>query len=338
MPGGNPVRDGGEFLQIAAAVILDPTRRRVLLARRPAHRAHGGLWEFPGGKQEPGESIEQALARELHEELAIDVGHARPFLRIPHDYPQFSVELHVRIVDEWRGEPRAMEGQALEWVALEELAQREFPAANLDIVAALQLPEILAIKPDLAHYDAGFHAMARMALERGVRAIQFRSRRAGGAARMAALRQLAQMCRAAGARLLVNGSVEEMRSHGAHGLHLSAAALLQLRERPLPRPAIVGASCHDERELAHAERIGVDYALLGPVLPTTSHPEVTPLGWQGFRELLRQGRRIPVYALGGLGIQDLPRARDAGACGVAMISALWPPPLPACGTAPAPGQ
>lgn len=327
MPGVNPGRGNDDRLQIAAAVILDATGQQVLLARRPGHLAHGGLWEFPGGKQEPTESIRQALTRELREELDLEVCRAQPFLRIPHDYPQVSVDLHVWIVDQWRGQPRGMEGQVLDWVPLADLPQRAFPAANLDIVAALQLPDIIAITPDLECHDGEFLAATRTLLERGIGMVQFRSRRIAGAARARVLADLARLCHGAGARLLVNGSVEEVHACGAQGLHLSAGALMDLSRRPLPRPLLVGASCHDEGELAHAERIGVDYALLGPVLPTTTHPGATTLGWEGFRDLIRGGRRVPVYALGGLAPADVPAARAAGARGAAMISALWPQPL-----------
>lgn len=319
----DPTPGAATRVPIAVAVIPDAAGERVLLARRPDHVRHGGLWEFPGGKQEPGEDIPAALARELREELDLEVASARPLLRIPHDYPSLSVELHVWIVDRWNGKPRGMEGQALEWVPVNALAQRAFPEANLGIVTALQLPEVMAVTPDLPHYEAEFETAARRLLASGTGIVQFRSRRADTRARTVALARLAPLCHAAGARLLVNGTVAEMHACGARGLHLPADRLMALERRPLPPPFLVGASCHDERELAHAEALGVDLALLGPVQPTTSHPGAPVLGWERFRDLLRGGRRMPVYGIGGLVPADLDRARRAGARGIAMIGSLW---------------
>lgn len=322
-PGGDSVHDGSNRLHIAVAVIPDAGGTRVLLARRPDHLQHGGLWEFPGGKQEPGEDILAALARELREELDLEVLHARPLLRIPHDYTVARVDLHVWVVDAWHGEPRAMEGQALEWVPVVELGRRAFPEANVGIIRALQLPDVMAITPDLPVYDDAFHAAARGLFATGTALLQFRSRRADAAARADALARLAPLCRDAGAKLVVNGSVAEMRACAAAGIHLAADRLMALERRPLPSPFLVGASCHDERELAHAEHIGADFALLGPVQPTLTHAGAPVLGWDRFRELVQGGRRLPVYALGGLVPADLARAQRAGARGIALIGALW---------------
>jgi 8-oxo-dGTP diphosphatase len=98
---------------------------------------------------------------------------------------------------------------------------------------------------------------------------------------------------------------------------------MRLRTRPLPADRWVAASCHDAQELAHAASIGVDFAVLGPVLPTASHPHAAALGWEGFAELIATVP-LPVYALGGVGPGDLVAARRAGAQGVAGISAFWP--------------
>ena len=91
----------------------------------------------------------------------------------------------------------------------------------------------------------------------------------------------------------------------------------------LPADRWVGASCHDEHELAHAATIGVDFVTLGSVQPTASHPGAATLGWPGFAELCAKVS-LPVYALGGLAISDQPRSIAAGAQGIAGISAFWP--------------
>lgn len=121
---------------MAVGVILDATRR-VLVSRRAQDAHQGGLWEFPGGKVEPGESLAAALCRELHEELGIDIGRTSALLEVRHDYGDKRVFLDVHVVWDFVGEARPREGQPLAWVLPGELADYEFPAANLPIVAAV---------------------------------------------------------------------------------------------------------------------------------------------------------------------------------------------------------
>jgi 8-oxo-dGTP diphosphatase len=125
-----------EPVHVAVGVILDGSRR-VLLTRRAADSHQGGLWEFPGGKVEPGESLPVALARELHEELGIRVRRSSPLLEVRHDYGDKQVLLDVHVVWEFEGHALGREGQPLVWVASAELAQYSFPAANAAIVEAV---------------------------------------------------------------------------------------------------------------------------------------------------------------------------------------------------------
>ena len=325
----SPENEAAGRLQIAVGVILDARSGQVLIARRTGQARHGGMWEFPGGKQEPGETVEDALRRELLEELDLRVLAARPLMRVPHDYTDLRVELHVWVVDEWSGEPRGVQGQQFEWVPVLALHERKFPEANLRIIRALQLPEFHLITPDLSAFGTEFFAVTRSLLAAGVKLLQFRSHRLAVRERPQVLRQLSALCRESGARLVINGDPAEARTYGAHGVHLSATQLMRLRERPLPQSFLMGASCHCAEELQQAERIDADYAVLGPVARTHTHVGMTPLGWPGFQELVHSMRRVPVYALGGLGPQDLAAARRAGAWGVAMISAIWSAPDPA---------
>jgi len=323
-----PENDDTDRLQIAVGVIVDAPRRQVLIARRPEPARHGGLWEFPGGKQEPGETVEDALRRELLEELGLCVLSAQPLMRIAHDYADLRVQLHVWVVDKWSDEPRGMQGQQLEWVPVSTLHERRFPAANLRIITALQLPPIYLITPDLDAYGAEFFAATRSLLAAGARLLQFRSHRLTARERPEVLRRLLALCRESGARLLINGAPAEVMAYGAHGVHLSAAQLMGLQQRPLPGSFLVGVSCHNAEELGQAERIDADLAVLGPVARTPTHAGQVPLGWPEFRQLART-TQVPLYALGGLGPGDLAAARRAGAWGVAMISAMWSAPDPA---------
>ena len=108
----------------------------------------------------------------------------------------------------------------------------------------------------------------------------------------------------------------------ADGLHLASRNLVELRRRP-DEWSLVGASCHGAADLAWAAALGLDYALLSPVLPTASHPGAPPLGWERFAALAEEAT-LPVYALGGLGPGEVEQAIDHGAQGVAAIRGLWP--------------
>ncbi|MGD9982843.1 MAG: 8-oxo-dGTP diphosphatase MutT [Porticoccaceae bacterium] len=124
-------------VRVVAGVIHARSGNRVLIARRPTGKHQGGLWEFPGGKIEPGETPAAALARELAEELAIAVDRSEPFLVIEHRYPDRLVVLDVWRVLAFTGVAVGNEGQEIAWVPVGDLAQRPFPAANQPIIAAL---------------------------------------------------------------------------------------------------------------------------------------------------------------------------------------------------------
>lgn len=123
-------------VHVAVGVVVD-ARGCILVAKRPLDAHQGGLWEFPGGKVELNETVQQALARELLEELGVEVLSAAPLLIIEHDYGDKSVLLDVWWVDVFGGVPVGREGQPWQWVEVSALRDLEFPAANKAIVAAV---------------------------------------------------------------------------------------------------------------------------------------------------------------------------------------------------------
>lgn len=111
---------------------------RVLIAQRPPGKHMAGRWEFPGGKVDAGESESEALARELREELGIEVTSSRPFMRLAHSYNDRNVELSMWIVDSYRGEPQSLDGQSLRWVDPARLDAEDILEADKPFVEALQ--------------------------------------------------------------------------------------------------------------------------------------------------------------------------------------------------------
>ncbi len=130
------------MIHVVAAALIDGAGR-TLIAQRPPGKHLAGGWEFPGGKLEPGEQRRAGLARELREELGIEIGMARPLLRVKHTYAYGEVLIDMWVVREYRGEPRGLDGQALRWCSPAELAEAQLLPADEPIVAALRLPERL---------------------------------------------------------------------------------------------------------------------------------------------------------------------------------------------------
>ncbi|WP_313554632.1 Nudix family hydrolase [Stutzerimonas nitrititolerans] len=310
-------------IHVAAAVIRSADGH-ILIARRPLDKHQGGLWEFPGGKVEAGESVQAALARELLEELGIEVTRAQPLIQVRHDYPDKQVLLDVWQVLAFRGEAHGAEGQPLAWVTASELDGFEFPAANRPIISAAQLPDRYLITPEGLDTPQLLCGIER-ALARGVRLVQLRA----PAMPLTAYRTLAAdaLALVAGqAQLMLKGPAELLGEFPDAGWHLTARQLREYagKARPLPPERWLAASCHDAGELALADGLGVDFVTLSPVQATSSHPEASPLGWSQASELLL-GFNQPAYLLGGLGEDDLSPALRAGGQGVAAVRAFWPP-------------
>ncbi len=305
-------------VEVAAAVIERPDGA-FLMASRPVGKVYAGWWEFPGGKVEPGETPRHALDRELREELGIAVRRAHPWLTRDYDYAHARVRLHFFRVTDWAGEPHPHEGQAIAWVHAEQPAVEPILPANGPILRGLALPLTYGISAATELGVDSFLRRLEAALERGLKLLQLREKGMPAEALATLAQAVAARCRACGARLLINDDLALAGRLDA-GVHLPAARLMRLDQRPdLPW---VGASCHDAAELERAQALGVDFVVLGPVLPTASHPGATPLGWDRFRDLAAS-RPMPVYALGGLDAADLDTARQAGAHGIAMKRGLW---------------
>lgn len=309
MPNTAPDRDR---LLVVAGIIREQSGNRILLSQRPAHKHQGGRWEFPGGKVERGESAAQALARELHEELGIDVHASRPFMTIDHDYPDLSVRLLFREVEDWRGLPHGREQQPLDWFAPAALGALRFPQANQPVVSALSLPDQLLITPPALPDDWREHL--QRALDGGVSLVYARL----WPQQAEVLTSLVAQCHEADARVLVADDAALATAVQADGLHLTGRAA----SLPQDWPGLRSMACHDAAQLARARDWQAHLVTLSPVQPTASHSGAQPLGWRNFAALAT-GQPFAVYALGGVGPDDLLRARECGARGVAGISRFW---------------
>jgi 8-oxo-dGTP diphosphatase len=312
------------MIAVVAGVLRDEAGR-ILLAERLPGKHLAGTWEFPGGKSEPDEAPHQALVRELQEELGVSIKDSRPLLSLTHAYPEKTVRLLIREVSGWTGSPHGREGQALRWVEPERMGELPMPAADRPMIKALGLDPRYAISPD----PAGFPSLGayvdrwHQCLQAGFRFLQLRAHSLDADMLASVAMECGGLARQFGAVWLLNGPPALARQAGADGVHLTAAALMALGQRPVPDSMILAASCHDAQELGQAGRIGADLVSLSPVRPTPSHTGVEPLGWAGFADLCTLSP-LPVLALGGLRPSDLEQARAHGAFGVAGISGFGP--------------
>jgi 8-oxo-dGTP diphosphatase len=299
-------------IEVVAAV-LERADGSFLLAQRPPGKVYAGWWEFPGGKVESGEPLARALEREILEELGLRVVKAYPWITRVHVYEHGTVMIHFFRVVEWQGEPHPHEGQAFVWQRIDRISVEPMLPANGPVLASLALPLEYAITAASA---LGLLAQLERVEARargGLRLIQVRDR--DNWERGQLLYAVKSIAGQYGAKVLVNGGP------AADGIHYSAEELMRLRSRPADA-GLAAASCHTVQELGHAMAIGLDFAVLGPVKETPTHPGASLLGWDGFRRIV-EGASIPVYAIGGLGPLDMDEARAAGAHGLAMIRGAW---------------
>jgi len=311
-------------IHVAVAVIVRDGR--VLIARRPDHVHQGGLLEFPGGKVEPGESVQAALVREIAEETGLHVpaDSLQPVIGIRHDYGDKRVFLDVWETRAAEGEARGCEGQPVEWLAPEQLQDEDFPAANRPIIRALRLPCQLAITGDASDPDQALERLLAGLEAARPPLVVLRAPAMSLEAYVELAAKALPVCEKAGVALIVHGGPEVFHARpGARGLHLPWREAAGLSARPVPKHVWLGVSCHNRQEIDHATTIGADYVTLGPVQPTESHPGAPTLGWPVFTDLVSESA-LPVFALGGLSASDLKEARERGGQGIAGIRFWWP--------------
>lgn len=318
------------IIHVAAGVIED-SNGLVLVSLRAKDSHQGGLWEFPGGKLELGESSYDGLVRELREELAIAVHSARPLISIKHDYGDKQVLLDVWRITNYSGQVIGNEGQQIKWHAKQALDELAMPEADVAIVRSINLPSFYAITPaftaiqevESSTVEIEHEKAVAKLIKKNIKLIQLRDH---GLSHSRYLR-LAQSLRAKlsdkDIQFMVNCDLNSAIEIGADGIHLSVQRVQDYIQKnvEIPRHLLTAVSCHNREELLAAQQFGADFAVLGPVKRTSSHLQRMPLGWQAFSAIVKDSN-IPVYALGGLTEDDLSAAYNSGAQGIAAISAF----------------
>ena len=307
------------MIEVAAAVLIRPDGQ-FLLTSRPEGKPYAGYWEFPGGKIEKDESVLHALERELQEELGIQIKQTSPWVTQVYAYQHATVRLHFHRVYEWQGEPTGRENQQLSWQFPDNVSVTPLLPANQPIIRSLSLPSVYAITQATELGESTMLQKIELAAQQGLKLLQIREKTMDREQLTRFVAEVMKRTLPYGVMTLVNGDLQLVNESGVHGLHLTSNQLMQITTRP--DVAWCSASCHNIEELYQAEQLGLDFVVLGPVLPTISHPGTIELGWRKFSSMIR-GYSLPVYALGGLIKMDLPVAVELGAQGIAMMRDSW---------------
>tara|TARA_R110000850_G_scaffold22994_5_gene67611 strand:- start:527 stop:1549 length:1023 start_codon:yes stop_codon:yes gene_type:complete len=303
--------------------------KQILIAKRLEHVHQGGLWEFPGGKVESGESIIDALDRELFEELDIRikpeassnmcVEALKPLIQIKHNYPDKSVFLDVWRIQSFSGDPKGKEGQEVRWVNIEELQDYAFPEANKPILRACLLPSRYFITPIYASILEAEYGL-KHALATKAELIYFRQPQLNTDDYSSWLGQLIAKVPELESKL-VHQFVKTFGVYSGAGVHLSFSRSKEYNERPIGIDKWFAVSCHDESEISAAIKLGADFITLSPVLKTKTHPDQSEMGWVEFKRIVLAAT-TPVYGLGGLSEEDERELSESGAQGLAGIG-FW---------------
>ncbi len=291
----------------------------VLLADRPEGKPYAGYWEFPGGKIEPGESVGAALARELHEELGVDIQASEPWTVIEHDYPHAYVRLYFRRVFAWDGVPEPKEGQRLRFHAPEAPPPQPLLPATIPALRWAQLPSVTVLSPGDLQDGAAVLGWIDDRLGRGALQLLVREPRLRVADALPALRAGAQQARAYGAHLLIDwsGCGADAPADWEGGVILAAQALRDdaphrrgglRRSRPEAR---FGSGVRDRSDLVRAAASGCDFVVMEA--DAGCLPE-----WEMISDLCRESP-LPVYVPLAPSGPTLARARRLGAHGL-----IWP--------------
>jgi len=313
-------KGSSEFVEIAVGVLR--CEDEVCLSLRQKHQSHSDKWEFPGGKVEAGETVEQALKREFIEELGVDTDNWQALIVIPWHYENVSVRLHVYQTYEFTGRPIGVEGQVVRWFDKSELRALSFPEANQGILTALELPDQMAITGRFDNQDDLREKVSNV-FSKGVKCLQLREKSFTDSEFLYYAQVVLPLIHQRQAKLLLNTrKIQILNEVDVDGIQLSSKALFDFESRPIPKDKLLGASVHNCEEIQQALKIDADFLLLSPVLFTQTHPDMKGLGWQAFKELVN-ACPVPVYALGGMQEQHLRVAKQNGAQGIAAIGTFW---------------
>ncbi len=302
----------------AVVGVLRNKNQEILIAKRKKEQFMGGFWELPGGKIEAGESKEQAIIRELKEELGIQVNQLTFHQTMLHKYEDRTVQLSIYNINEYQNMPFGIEDQAISWVNVNELNNYKLLPTMKVFISSITLPNKYWITPSNNHQSDEWMAKFNQKLNSDITLLQLRSKIALDNSFIA---EVHNKCKQNNIKLLINTINKTFNETYCDGWHITTTEMLKLSKRPCADNKLLGASTHNLAEALKAQAIGADFVVISPVQTTKTHPDTLPLGWDSAKEVVDK-LNIPVYFLGGMALKDLEKTQQLGAQGIAGVGAF----------------
>jgi 8-oxo-dGTP diphosphatase len=302
----------------AVVGVLHNSKGQLLIAKRQDHQFMPGFWELPGGKIEQDESLEDAISRELNEELGVQVDKLSLHQTMSHQYHDRLVELSIYNINEYQGLAKGIEGQQIKWIMPNDLYNYELLPTMKAFIDSITLPNKYWITPSSNHQGDEWIRKFDEKMTQDISLIQLRSKTRLD---VEFVEELHNKCKQNNVKLLLNTTDKSFDESYCDGWHLTTGEMLKLNNRPCADDKLLGASTHNLEEALTAQKLGADFVVISPVQATQTHPDTIPLGWDTAQEVVNK-LNIPVYFLGGMTLNDLDKALKLGAQGIAGVSAF----------------
>jgi 8-oxo-dGTP diphosphatase len=306
-------------VNVSVAILINADYQ-VLLGQRPFPKSWEGWWEFPGGKIKKNETFVDALYREIYEEIGIKITKFKKWVTRQYSYDNLDVTLQFFKVYKWDGEIAPKENQKLVWTNLKNPNVSPILPANLFIQNAFYLPSYYAITNLSESPKKLFLKQLQEKIDNGLEMIQVREKDISFEELKKFSKEVIKICKPQGVKVIINSYINLAHELRADGVHLTSKDLHSIKK--IPQNLIVSASCHNQKDIDIAEKIKIHFIVLSTVKKTLSHPDMKPMGWNKFQKIVNKVN-IPIYALGGLGIEDYQIALENGAIGIASQRLIW---------------
>ncbi len=302
----------------AVVGVLRNESGQILIAKRQDHQFMAGFWELPGGKIEGDETTGQTITRELNEELGIKINALSLHQTMQYTYADRAVELWIYNIDQYQNTPSGLEGQKIAWSSIQDLNNYQLLPTMKAFIDSITLPNKYWITPSSDHQSKAWIEKFDEKITQDISLIQLRSKVELDSH---FIKDLNSKCQQNRVKLLLNIPNKTFDKTCCDGWHITTSEMLNLKQRPCADDKLLGVSTHDLNEALNAQAIGADFVVISPVQATQTHPDTVPIGWDAAQEVVNK-LNIPVYFLGGMGLEDLDKALEIGAQGIAGVSAF----------------